>query len=189
MIIIKYQRPLLPWNRYTYIYIYTNIMTISPLSHFYLQHNKAVYNRSPGTQGHGRRCPQFFSKNLRTPADTLRTPCGQNQRTSVRRHYWYVRSMSFVSAVCPQYVLRVLSVSSVCPQVCPQVCPWMNEFFVPCESFVCPSYVLRVSAGVLRLSFVCPSFVRRYIPWMNEWIYKKCKNEWICLNLSESVWR
>ena len=115
----------------------------------------------------------FFKKSadtcghLRTPADTLRTPCGQNQRTSVRRHNWYVRSMSAVCPLCPQCVL---SVSAGMSAGMSAANPWMNESFVPCESFVCPSYVLCVSAGVLCLSFVCPSFVRRYIPWMNELI-------------------
>ena len=106
----------------------------------------------------------FFQKicgHLRTPADTLRTKPEDKCPQALLVCPQYVRR-------CPQYVLRVRSVSAGMSAGMSAANPWMNEFFVPCESFVCPSYVLCVSAGVLCLSFVCPSFVRGYIPWMNE---------------------
>ena len=126
----------------------------------------------------------FFKKSADTcghPADTLRTKPEDKCPQAL--------------LVCPQYVLRVRSMSAVCPS-CPQCVlsvsagmsagMSLNEWiFCPLwvlrMSFVCPSCVRRCPSFVLRLSFVCPSLYS-----LNEWINLQKMQKW--MNLSESVW-
>ncbi len=91
----------------------------------------------------------------------LRTPCGHPADKTRGQVSAGTTGMSAVCPSCPQYVRSMSFVSSVCPQcvrryVRRYVLEWMN-FLSP----VSPSYVLRMSFVCPQVSFVCPLFVLR----------------------------